>query len=1014
MLRSLEMLVLSTSSRLRFKMITLGVLVAALLAGVTVISISHIKSVAQSIELGNEVTGPLYVAALKGTEKVRLISDVSQQVIRDCIQHRHEHDEAEKDILKFQAVDLLDLDALALYAAGTDLRVLSDSILSAGTRLSAFRKLMIDRCHDYTDQYADFIALKQDISADIASLQAQLDRLISAADAAMSLDEELAKVALQTKGRSGQDASEVLDHAMMQSWPLLRSLYGMRELTVRLNNSLEKELEVASNSSVAANSKLDSHYIRLLQMGFRRLKPRLVAEGDLQTVTTMEDTIARISTGIDGKDGLHRSRQLSLELEAALSESADDLQKAASLLEANVLALSYRAQQLNTEAAETMRARIGRAAVTIGSVSVAAALICFGALMFFGAGLTRPIEMLTKHTQDIESTTCMDRPLPSGLLERTDEIGSLARSFDSLMHVLNHARQQLVAESRAEVRQQYERLKAALDSIPQGVCLSDRNRKVLMVNGQYREIFGLREDQVELGMPVTELIAACAKQGAWLNFEDGEDRKQNIYARNFFISKQRIVSFPDGRTVVITTAPTPDGGEISISEDITERKRQEAKIVHLAHHDALTGLPNRVFFRKEVSKALKSLGDGQSHALLYLDLDEFKAVNDTLGHPIGDQLLINVAKRLRAGIAEHDHVARLGGDEFAIMLRDTTRWEDVAGIAERLIQTIAQPYNVAGHFIVVGVSIGIALAPSDGNDADTLMKNADMALYRAKQEGRNRHRFFEPEMNERMQKRRQLELEMRAALNDEGFQVHYQPLLNFAQNRVEAFEALLRWEHPDRGNIPPADFIPLAEETGLIEQIGAWVLNRACMDARSWPDDIRIAINISPLQFRTGTLAKDVMTAIAASELRPSRLELEITEGVLLRDTEATLSILDDLRRVGIRIVMDDFGTGYSSLSYLTKFGFDKIKIDQTFVHAIPQSPENLAVVKSVASLCRSLNIATVAEGVETEEQFRLLEEAGCTEAQGYLIGRPMPAKKALAMIEKQRKAGSGKLRSAS
>ncbi len=337
-------------------------------------------------------------------------------------------------------------------------------------------------------------------------------------------------------------------------------------------------------------------------------------------------------------------------------------------------------------------------------------------------------------------------------------------------------------------------------------------------------------------------------------------------------------------------------------------------------------------------------------------------------------------------------MARLGGDEFAVVMNGNPSIDEVERLAKRIIENVGKPYDIDGQQVVIGVSIGIAIAPSDGEDADRLMQGADMALYRAKRDGRNMHCFFEPEMDARMQERRVLEVALRKAISEEVLEVHYQPLVNIATNEVEEFEALLRWTDPARGPISPEIFIPLAEETGLINELSSWVLRRACDDAVSWPAHIRVAVNISPLQFRTRTLVLNVISALEASGLRPDRLELEITEGVLLNDTQATLQTLQQLQDIGVRIAMDDFGTGYSSLSYLRKFNFNKVKIDRSFVSALDKTKDSRAIIRAVSGLCNSLGIEITAEGVETEKQLKTLREEGCTQVQGYLLGRPGPA----------------------
>ncbi len=441
-----------------------------------------------------------------------------------------------------------------------------------------------------------------------------------------------------------------------------------------------------------------------------------------------------------------------------------------------------------------------------------------------------------------------------------------------------------------------------------------------------------------------------------------------------------------------------------LQQQTSERARAEAQISHMVHHDALTGLPNRVRFREEMDRALARARRGEPFAVFCVDLDHFKAVNDTLGHPVGDALLREVAGRLKACLRDTDTVARLGGDEFAILQVGGEQPLGATMLAERIIEFVSQPYDIAGHQVVIGASIGIALAPTDGDDADQLLKNADMALYRSKSDGRGVHRYFEPEMDAKMQTRRSLELDLRRAMVNEEFEIYYQPLVSLVDNGVCGFEALLRWKHPTRGMVSPADFIPLAEEIGVISPIGAWVLKRACQEASSWPSKVKVAVNLSPAQFKSKTLLLDVVAALGASGLPASRLELEITETVMLQDTETTLSTLYQLRDLGVRISMDDFGTGYSSLSYLRKFPFDKIKIDQSFIRDISSEDESVAIIRAVAGLGSSFGMATTAEGVETREQLRRLREEGCTEVQGYLFSPPKPAKEVGSMLRRIRR----------
>jgi len=437
-----------------------------------------------------------------------------------------------------------------------------------------------------------------------------------------------------------------------------------------------------------------------------------------------------------------------------------------------------------------------------------------------------------------------------------------------------------------------------------------------------------------------------------------------------------------------------------LKQETEERVRAEALVNHMAHHDALTLLPNRVLFRENLKQDLARARRDHPLSVLCLDLDNFKAVNDTLGHPVGDALLKMVADRLAGCIDASDTVARLGGDEFAIVQSEGAQPVAARVLAQRLIDAIAAPFEVDGHTVVIGTSVGIALAPNDGSDPDDVLKNADLALYRAKADGRGTYRFFEPAMDAEMQARRLLDLDLRAALARDEFELYYQPLVDLQAAQLNGFEALLRWKHPVRGMVSPADFIPLAEEIGVITSIGAWVLKVACTEAARWPSHLTVAVNLSPVQFKNRALVLDVVAALGASGLAANRLELEITEAVMLQDTEATLATLAQLKDLGVRISMDDFGTGYSSLSYLRKFPFDKIKIDQSFVRDLASRPESMAIVRAVAGLGSTLGIPTTAEGVETLDQLKAVKAEGCTQVQGFLIGRPQPASHIPALLK--------------
>ena len=456
------------------------------------------------------------------------------------------------------------------------------------------------------------------------------------------------------------------------------------------------------------------------------------------------------------------------------------------------------------------------------------------------------------------------------------------------------------------------------------------------------------------------------------------------------VTAGRRVSFQNRKAFLVTVI------------DVTERRQAEARIAYMAHHDALTDLPNRSMFHQHLIDALsRAKRERQSMAALWVDLDHFKAINDSFGHPTGDRLLQVAASRLRDCVGDAGFVARIGGDEFAVVLEHVSTPKAAGEAAERLIETLSAPYDCEGAEMVVGCSVGIAIYPGDGETADELLRNADMALYRAKADGRGGYHFFEPAMDQQVQKRRALERDLRKGLLRGEFELFYQPLIDLASDRVTAFEALLRWRQPERGMVSPAEFIPVAEETGLIVQLGEWVLQEACREAARWPAEVKIAVNLSPIQFRTRNLVSAVVNALARSGLVPERLELEITESVLLAENEMNLATLHQLRGLGVRISMDDFGTGYSSLGYLRSFPFDKIKIDRSFVSELAKSGDCLAIIRAISGLGRSLGVRTTAEGVETAAQLDLLRDEGCTEVQGFYFSAPRPASEVLALLEK-------------
>jgi diguanylate cyclase (GGDEF)-like protein len=532
----------------------------------------------------------------------------------------------------------------------------------------------------------------------------------------------------------------------------------------------------------------------------------------------------------------------------------------------------------------------------------------------------------------------------------------------------------------------------------QGLCLYDAENRLQVVNQRFCDIFGLAPKQVQPGITFYEILELSVAAGN----HAGTTASELLTDHMDFVAQHptgtRFLELRGRRVVASTHRPTSDGGWVATHEDVTDRREAEAKIIHMAKHDAITNLPNRILFRERMEQALSHRGERV--AVLYLDLDRFKSVNDTLGHPIGDALLCAVTERLQTLVRGTDTVARLGGDEFAILQIGASQPTGATILATRVIEAIAEYFDLEGHQVIIGTSIGIAVAPTDGTEPDQLLRNADMALCRVKATGRGTYHFFQPEMDAQMQARRILELDLRKALGAGQFEVYYQPFVDLMTSEVKGFEALARWNHPERGVVPPDQFIPIAEEIGLIVPLGEWVLKQACLEAATWPGNLTVAVNLSPAQFRNRTLVLSVLSALGDSGLAATRLELEITETVLLQDTAIVLEALHQIRELGVRFAMDDFGTGYSSLSYLRSFPFDKIKIDRSFVVELGKKKDGLAIVHAVTDLGSRLGMITTAEGVETEEQLESLRTTGCNQVQGYLFSRPRPAKDIPALLQ--------------
>jgi diguanylate cyclase (GGDEF)-like protein len=571
---------------------------------------------------------------------------------------------------------------------------------------------------------------------------------------------------------------------------------------------------------------------------------------------------------------------------------------------------------------------------------------------------------------------------------RTTKIGCLP--FGEREWIITYEDISARIDAEEALAEQNERFDAALTNMPHGVCMFEADRRLILCNAGYAELYALPAELTVAGTRLQDILDYRAAHGS---------APLEMATYSYLLSEDPVsgartgrVALQDGRTVRITHNPMNGGRYVAIHEDVTEAVRAEQQIRYLGSHDGLTGLPNRTLLLDRIGEAVTRARRGEMFCLHYLDLDNFKSVNDLHGHSVGDLLLKQAIARLRLCLRETDTLARLGGDEFVVLQADVGKPEEAGSLARRFIEAIAEPFDLDGRQAYVGVSIGVSVCPNDGADVDTLLKNADLAMYRSKSEGRNTYRFFEFAMDARIQERRLLELDLRCAVANQEFELYYQPQVDAQTEVVTGCEALLRWRHPTRGMVSPNDFITVAEEIGVIVPLGAWVIQQACRDAATWPSQIGVAVNLSSQQFKGLALVQTVVSALAAASLSPLRLELEITESVLLADSESTLAALRHLRALGVRIAMDDFGTGYSSLSYLRSFPFDKIKIDRSFIKDIGEKSDCSAIVRAVAGLGAALGMITTAEGVETVEELGQIRALGCTEVQGYFFGRPRPA----------------------
>jgi diguanylate cyclase (GGDEF)-like protein len=841
---------------------------------------------------------------------------------------------------------------------------------------------------------ADFAAYRHEISAMLVAVSKRAET-------------ELNKSASDVKARTRSGdvtvgwVADVFESALSNTYPLVQNANKLLGEVDQIDQTIKLFMAQSDPTGTDALEANVMETFKTIDAVSAKFADGMHLVGGDTQATEIEETFAQLRDLVLGADGVMAHQRDALAAQADLDAGRVVLERIDRAYLAMLDEVKDVVAGIDSQARKHAIKGItsARSAVTVSIVLAILASLTFGSI--FAHRLTAPLRRLTEHAVEISKSGELRTLTEDAITSRIDEIGVLSRSFNRMIEELADARQRLIAWSEAEVRKQYDRLNDAINNMPQGLCMFDAEQNLIICNARYAHLYALPAELTVPGTPLRAILQQRLLSGAYAEIKSPDDFvEERLAAVSSGANWYSVNTLRDGRMIAVSHQPLANGGSVATHEDVTERRKVEAQIEYLAHHDALTRLPNRVRLREQMVQALHRVDRGESLAVLCLDLDHFKDVNDTLGHPIGDALLQAVSDRIRATLRPDDCVARLGGDEFAIVQAAQDQPVGATALAARLIRELGAPYEIQGHQVVVGTSIGIAVAPNDGSDPDRLMKNADMALYRAKEDGRGVYRFFEAEMDARMQARRALELDLRKALALGEFEVFYQPLVLLDRNRVGCFEALLRWRSPERGLIVPDNFVPLAEEIGLIAPIGAWVLKQACGEAMKWPSDIKVAVNLSPVQFKTGTIVLDVLAALGASGLPASRLELEITESVLLQDTENTLSTLNQLKDLGLRISMDDFGTGYSSLAYLRKFPFDKIKIDRSFIRDLGDKPDTIAIVRAVAGLGSTLGISTTAEGVENENQLEQLRREGCTEVQGYLFSKPLPATEIASLLD--------------
>ncbi|MBJ7537471.1 putative bifunctional diguanylate cyclase/phosphodiesterase [Marinomonas transparens] len=963
----------SFTSRLRFKVLSVALFVACIIGVVGWVGIKLSDTVFSSVSDTTETYLPLLTKTISASNAMYDLTNSSLDLLHACKLADGSHREAsENNVMEdFQTMDELS-EFLAQLGLQEHQRKLSSSLDESR---NAFKDLT-HICDVQTLLQTDF-----SIQFKIATHQAQ------------GLLDDLDGIQKKHIAMLGVTADAWLDRQELVLIELISS--SLNHIFQRLKVHPHSSSLVTEGMTVIEHNTEDLENIRRHLVGAERYT---FSDGTPLISADVQERFVVFAEQMLSDEGVHDIWQRTM-----LFYSGTIITRLA--INRTGLALSsvlngvenearFRYKQARTLTYETLEAS-RQTLIYITAIPIIVLLI-FG--MVLSSRLIRPIESLKNFVLALRSSKELDQRMPHYLLSRNDELGTLAFHFDALIFELASARKRLLSESEEKIKTQLDRLSAAFENIPEGLCLTDVNGELLICNQRFTDLYELEEKDVLPGTPFRNILRSCNQRGAVII-----PKMPDMEEQSYLLEKQQEGEQGEKKIISVRTAKTTEGGVISVHDDITHRRRQQEQIEHLAYHDTLTKLPNRRLFLDDFNRLLTPSATPKTSiqtTLLFMDLDLFKGVNDVLGHPIGDQLLILVAERLKMNLPEHTHVYRVGGDEFAILVQASFRTAEILALVQTMIDTIRMPYEIDGHRIIIGMSVGIACSPEDGQEASVLMKSADLALYHAKEAGRNQFAFFQPEMEQHTKAKRELEIELRNALDNDDLELAFQPKWGVESGRVEGFEALLRWPHKTRGYISPDEFIPIAEETGLIVRIGAWVLLKACYEASTWPDDIEVSVNVSPVQFLAKSLYDDVTSALSQTGLAPERLELEITEGILMQDTDANLKTLSSIGALGIKIALDDFGTGYSSLGYLRRFHFDRIKIDKSFVSDVLTSKDSQAVVHAVCGICKSLDIESVAEGVEELVQMAFLKQEGCSQLQGYFIARPMTPEAALDFIE--------------